>query len=105
MEHYFIFNERLGIATPYIDEDWDEISVYTQQSILLKWEMIRGRIPDQIVILENTIRKKQNQLDNEEDFKISCLLNSDIAELASMINDLWLWYRVNQNISSGKAHV
>ncbi|WP_416827710.1 radical SAM protein [Ectobacillus polymachus] len=105
MEHYFIFNERLGIETPYIDEDWDEISVYTQQSILLKWEMIRGRIPDQIATLENTIRKKQNQLDNEEDFKISCLLNSDIAELASMINDLWLWYRVNQNISSSKAHV
>lgn len=104
MDHYFIFNERLGIATPHIIEDWDEISVYTQQGILLKWEMIRGRIPDRIADLENSIRSKQNQLDNEENFKISCMLNSEIAELASIINDLWLWYRTNQDISAGKTH-
>ena len=73
-----------------------------QHAILLKWEQIRGKIPDRIKELEHYINTKQHHLNNEEDFEVSCKLNSEIADLASIINDLWLWYRLTQNVSEGK---
>ncbi|MDZ5472511.1 hypothetical protein SM124_12195 [Bacillus sp. 31A1R] len=104
MEDFFSFNERLGILVPSYHKDFDEYTDSTQQQILFKWERIRGSIPDRIADLENIINEKQAQLSDESDFKLSCQLNSEIAELASIINDLWLWYRTNQDIS-GKAHL
>ena len=59
--------------------------------------------PDRIADLEKMINQKQAQLSDESNFKTSCELNSDIAELASIINDLWLWYRANQTVSE-KMH-
>ncbi|MEQ2527013.1 hypothetical protein EKG37_15040 [Robertmurraya yapensis] len=103
MSEHFINDERLGIAIPRLHLDWDEYSEETQQSILLRWEIIRGRIPDRIAEIEGVINKKQDELSDEADFVRSCRLNSEIADLASVINDLWLWYRTNQNIS-GKMH-
>ncbi|GAB6415568.1 hypothetical protein bcgnr5390_27520 [Bacillus luti] len=104
MEKFFIYNEHLGIAVPNIQEEWDDISEKTQHAILLRWEQIRGKIPDRIKELEHYINQKQHLLNNEENFEISCRLNSEIADLASIINDLWLWYRLTQNVSDGKAH-
>ncbi len=101
---FFIFNHRLGIPVPDVERDWAMFSKQEQEEILIKWETIRGRIPDRIIILENEINRKQNQLNQEENFKLSCQLNSDISELASKINDLHLWYRVNQETSVGKMH-
>lgn len=103
MEEFFSYNERLGIKLPSINVEWDDLSDETQESILLYWENIRGAIPDQIISLEKTINKKQAQLNDESDFQRSCQLNSEIADLASIINDLWLWFRLNQNISE-KMH-
>ncbi|WP_394235544.1 hypothetical protein [Niallia oryzisoli] len=103
MEEYFIYNERLGIELPSNDLKWDMLSDETQESVLLYWENIRGAIPDRIISLEKTINKKQAQLDNESNFQVSCQLNSEIAELASVINDLWLWFRLNQSLSE-KMH-
>lgn len=103
MNEHFSQNERLGIPIPALELDWDEYTEETQQSILYYWESIRGRIPDRIAELENVINKKQAELSDESDFEKSCKLNSEIAELASIINDLWLWYRTNQNMS-GKMH-
>jgi hypothetical protein len=104
MEHYFLLDERLGIEIPHLEKDWEDIDYETQHAILLKWESIRGHIPDRIKELEATINQKQQQLDNEGNFQTSCILNSQIAELASIINDLWLWYRTDQNVSSDKVH-
>lgn len=104
MKHYFILDERLGIEVPDLQEDWDKIPKQDQQHILLKWESIRGHIPDRIQELEQTINQKQHQLDHEADFGTSCRLNSEIANLASVINDLWLWYRIHQDISAEKTH-
>ncbi|MBL4951130.1 hypothetical protein RCG24_00620 [Neobacillus sp. OS1-32] len=103
MKEYFSFDKRLGIFIPELSSDWEDYSKETQEAILYHWEKIRGAIPDRIVELESEINKKQAQLDNETDFPRSCRLNSEIAELASIINDLWLWYRANQTIS-GKVH-
>lgn len=65
-------------------------------------EDTRG-IPDRISELETQINRRQDQLADEENFELSCKLNSEIADLASIINDLWLWYRANQEIG-GKLH-
>ncbi|RFU67717.1 hypothetical protein [Bacillus sp. V59.32b] len=103
MKNIFSFDKRLGISVPLFTKEWKEYSESEQQDVLLLWENIRGGIPDRIKELEQLINRKQAQLSDEYDFSISCLLNSEIAELASTINDLWLWYRVNQNMSE-KIH-
>lgn len=102
----FIYDDRLGIELPHLNADWEDISVMDRASILEKWETIRGRIPDRIKELECIIMKKQDQLNYEESFQRSCMLNSEIAALASTINDLHLWYRVNQEMdaTSTKSH-
>ncbi|WP_338472092.1 hypothetical protein R4Z10_04925 [Niallia sp. XMNu-256] len=104
MDKYFYYNERLGIDVPVIKEDWDSLTTDIQQSILLHWEKIRGKIPDRIKDLEKIINTKQSQLSNESNFDRSCQLNREIADLASTINDLWLWFRTDQDISE-KVHM
>lgn len=103
MEEYFSFDQRLGILLPSLDAEWDDYTEETQQTILLQWEKIRGSIPDRITDLEKTINQKQVQLSNENNFPQSCQLNNEIAELASIINDLWIWYRADQTLST-KIH-
>ncbi|MDQ1144754.1 hypothetical protein QE429_001581 [Bacillus sp. SORGH_AS 510] len=103
MKDYFSFNQRLGISLPDITVEWEQYSKEVQQDILFHWENIRGSIPDRIAELEDEINYKQAQLSDENDFTRSCELNQEIAELASIINDLWLWYRANQTLST-KAH-
>ncbi|MDQ0196999.1 hypothetical protein [Neobacillus ginsengisoli] len=103
MKEHFSFDQRLGIHLPELTVEWDQYSKQTQQEILFYWEQVRGSIPDRIAELEKIINQKQAQLSNESDFPRSCILNSEIAELASIINDLWIWYRANQTISA-KAH-
>lgn len=104
MDDFFCFDSRLGIHLPCLDKKWDEYKEYTREAILLHWEMIRGGIPDRIADLEGEIIKKQDELSNEQDFSKSCILNSEIAELASIINDLSIWYRMNQGVNS-KVHL
>jgi hypothetical protein len=106
MNQFFTLDKRLGISVPVpeITEEWDKLSKQIQQDILLYWEESRGSIPDRIADLETIINQKQAQLSNENDFILSCKLNSEISELASIINDLWLWFRSNQTISA-KTHL
>ena len=104
MEAQFAFDQRLGILLPDLRGEWEQFSEETQQQILLYWEQIRGSIPDRISELEQIINRKQAELSDESDFPRSCKLNSDIADLASIINDLWIWYRANQTISA-KTHL
>ncbi|MFE8697009.1 hypothetical protein ACFYKT_11750 [Cytobacillus sp. FJAT-53684] len=104
MLDHFSYNERLGIAIPSFDRGWDQYSEDIQQAILFHWENIRGKIPDRIAELEEQINRKQAKLSDEENFIKSCELNTEIADLASIINDLWLWYRTHQDISA-KIHM
>lgn len=103
MKEYFSYDERLGIFIPELSVEWDEYSEEAQHYILLHWEQIRGSIPDRIAEIEDVINFKQAELSDESDFPRSCQLNSEIADLASVINDLWLWYRADQTLS-GKMH-
>jgi hypothetical protein len=103
MKPHFMHDERLGIDIPALHDSWEEYDKQTQQEVLLHWEKIRGEIPDRIFALEKAINEKQACLEEEMNFKKSCQLNSDIADLASIINDLWIWYRTNQNVTT-KMH-
>lgn len=103
MKEHFTFDQRLGISIPHLNMEWAQYSEEIQQDILFHWEQIRGSIPDRIAELENMINQKQAQLSEENNFKTSCELNSEIAEFASIINDLWLWYRANQTMED-KMH-
>ncbi|MBM4762557.1 ABC transporter C-terminal domain-containing protein [Bacillus sp. B15-48] len=105
MKEFFNFDSRLGISIPSFKVGWDELSLGIQHQILLHWEKIRGHIPDRIAELESLINQKQAELNDESNFTRSCKLNSEIAELASIINDLWLWYRTHQDVTSEKAHL
>lgn len=98
-DRYFSFDHRLGIYIPNLHKSWELYDSITQHELLFQWEQIRGGIPDRIKVIENSINEKQERLNIEEDFHVSCKLNSEIAELASAINDLWLLYRMNQEIT------
>lgn len=98
MNSYFSFDYRLKIDLPDLPKPWEGFSKREQEKILGKWEEIRGKIPDRIAEIEEKIKSKQQDLYNEEDFEKSCHINSEISELASQINDLWIWFRTGEVI-------
>lgn len=104
MTEVFVWDERLGIPLPQLDKDFEDYSAQEQAELLLRWEEIRGTIPDRVKEIELVIILKQNQLNVEDDFVTSCRLNSEIAELASTINELHLWFRVHQDMDARAAH-
>jgi DNA-binding transcriptional MerR regulator len=93
MERYFSLNKRLGIELPMLDKAIEDYDQETQHAVLFHWEKVRGAIPDRIAELEAEINTKQKKMNKEEDIHTSATINSEIAELASIINDLLIWYR------------
>ncbi|GAA0333102.1 hypothetical protein GCM10008967_24780 [Bacillus carboniphilus] len=103
MKKYFKFDKRLGIDIPHLDKNWHQYAPHIQEDIIMHWEQTKGKIPDRIKSLEVCIDEKQNQLSEEDDFMKSCLLNEEISELASIINDLWIWYRTEGAVTNAKT--
>lgn len=104
MEHYrFVQSERLGIRLPELYREWEDYLLEEREAILYEWEHIRGSIPERIKKLEVRITGKQDRMNEEPDFVKCCELNSEIAELASRINDLHIWFRLNQELTA-KRH-
>lgn len=104
MRYEFVYDPRLGIKLPVLYHDWDAYSVAERAEMVAIWEEIRARIPDRIRQLEAIINEKQQQLEQEEDFAQSCRLTREIAELASTINDLNIWFRVDQDVTAERVH-
>lgn len=102
--NFFVFDERLGINLPCLEQEWDDYTEEQQRTIVFQWEQIRGSIPTRIFEIEHVINVKQASLNTEENFLLSCSLNSEIAELASVINDLQIWYRVGQDVTTNRQH-
>jgi len=102
-ERHFAFDERLGIPVPQLRMDWDAFTPSEQSEIIYYWEMVRGRIPDRIFAFEKEIVALQQRLDDEERFDVVCDLTWEIADRASRINDLHLFFRLNQDVAV-KAH-
>ncbi|RLQ97942.1 hypothetical protein [Falsibacillus albus] len=97
---HFRFDQRLGIEVPILINDWDDHSMEEKKEITFMWEKIRGRIPDRISRLDQEMEELQLLLSEEEDFARSCKINEEIAERASIVNDLWIWYRTTPSIHS-----
>ncbi|MFB0829767.1 hypothetical protein ACEU2D_09050 [Brevibacillus laterosporus] len=104
VRYEFKHEERLGILIPFLYLEWEEYDPAERADILLQWEEIRSRIPDRVIALEAVINQKQAVLYQEEDFERSCELNSEIAELASTINDLNIWFRIQQDFEPTEIH-
>ncbi|QAY68419.1 hypothetical protein ET464_08330 [Paenibacillus protaetiae] len=100
MNDHFKRDDRLGLLLPAVDGLWHELEPDEQAAIVARWEWIRGSIPDLVKQLETVINRKQDQLNQEDNFEVSCRLNTEIAEYASRINDLLIWYRADQEVDS-----
>lgn len=98
LRRQFAWNDRLGISVPALTQDWETMDTAEQAAVLEMWETVRGTIPDRVKRFEDQIRVKQDDLFREEDFAASCRLNGEIAELASRINDLHIWFRTQQDL-------
>ncbi|MNZ55263.1 hypothetical protein D3C78_731860 [compost metagenome] len=97
-DYRFEWSERLSIRLPVLELDWEQYEPLEQTAIIEQWEMIRGAIPDRVMEFERRIRLLQMQLFEEDDFEKSCILNANIADYASRINDLHIWYRIDQQM-------
>lgn len=98
VEEHFKYDSRLQIEIPELNKPWGVLGLKERQMILLAWESIRGSIPDRIYELERKLEAKYKEMSEEECFSKTCSLNDHIAELASVIHDLQIWYRVNQDV-------
>ncbi|WP_028610307.1 hypothetical protein [Paenibacillus harenae] len=96
----FEWNERLRIRLPVLEAEWEQYEPSAQQAIVEQWELIRGTIPDRVMEYERLINAMQAQLFDEDSFEQSCILNYNIADYASRINDLHIWYRIDQQLES-----
>lgn len=99
-EYRFDWNDRLRISLPVLERDWGQYEASEQMKIIEQWETIRGTIPDRVMEFERMINGMQAQLFEETDFETSCMLNFEIAEYASRINELHIWYRIDQELES-----
>ncbi|MEK3881691.1 hypothetical protein [Paenibacillus sp. PL2-23] len=99
-EYGFVWNERLLLLVPSLEKEWEEHTPAEQARLIERWELSRGRIPDLILNLEKIINAKQAELFHEECFERCCALNKEIAEYASRINDLQIWFRMNQDLEA-----
>ncbi|WP_435921711.1 hypothetical protein [Paenibacillus sp. DYY-L-2] len=103
----FVYDERLDIQVPSLDRPFDDYQLGERLEMIRIWEDIRGRIPTKVKQLEREIETKLHRMNEESDFEKSCAINGDIAELASRINDLHIWYRTVQDepSASEKRHL
>ena len=47
----FVIDDRLGIPLPQLELEWDQYSEADRSEILLRWEEIRGTIPDVLIVI------------------------------------------------------
>ncbi|MHA6483654.1 hypothetical protein ACX1C1_17335 [Paenibacillus sp. strain BS8-2] len=100
----FLWNDRLHLHIPVITQDWEHFSLEQRTEIIGRWELIRGSIPERIKEFEVIINRIQSELDEEENFERCCELTYEIADFASRINDLQIWYRNDQDVES-RQHI
>jgi len=104
VRNLFQMDERLGIRLPKLEREWEDYPEHVRQRIIEEWEDIRGSIPDRIRAFESLINDKQERLSVEPEFAACCRLNAEIADLASRINDLHIWFRIDQTVDVEKRH-
>ncbi len=58
MNHFFIWNERLGIPLPELDRSWELFREEEQTFIVTQWEIIRGSNPRPCFCVRKTHKRK-----------------------------------------------
>ncbi|QPC47225.1 hypothetical protein [Mangrovibacillus cuniculi] len=94
MEKYFVYDQRLDLHVPLKTIPWEKLSNDETKAIEVFWETERGKIPTKIKSLDQKMERIQEYLSKEESFKKACEWNDALSNLASIVNDLWLWYRI-----------
>ena len=97
----FVFDERLGIQLPQHDREWWEYSLDEQAEMIQEWERIKSRIPDRILELERNIEDKHQEIGREDDWDRVCELYEEYFAIASVINDLNIWAKIEPGLSNG----
>ena len=73
--------------------------------LVRKAETIIGPVLPSPIDIKAADRFVEEQLFEEDDFSNSCRINGDIADLASRINDLNIWFRTQQDLDKeSKRH-
>lgn len=93
-------DERLGIDLPDFQEPFEELSLEDQEDIIIRWETIRARIPEQIMRFEHVIEDILDSVHREEDWDTIAAYFTEIADYASRINELNTWRRVDQGLAA-----
>lgn len=106
MSHpYFLYDSRIGIHVPVLEQAFEQYTFEERQLMIVDWENIRGTIPTRVMDLEKDIELKLTEMGNELNFEISCRLNGEIADLASKINELHIWYRISADVIETRRHM
>lgn len=100
----FVYDERLGIQIPVQHREWHEFSRAEQEAMIEQWEMLRSRIPDRVKQLEEVIEDRQLKIAVEDDWDRVVELYEDVFLMASVINDLNNWMRVETYTSDDGDH-
>jgi hypothetical protein len=95
----FQLDTRLGIELPEFSVPYEEMSPATQEQILIKWEVIRARIPDQIMKFEQHIEQLLALIHEEENWDVIVAHFADISDYASRVNELNMWRRVDPTLT------
>jgi hypothetical protein len=96
---WFQFDGRLGIELPEFPVPYEELDPETQAQVVTKWERIRARIPDRILVFESEITTLLHEIENEDDWDEVVRRFYTISDLASRISDLNSWRRIDPHIS------
>jgi hypothetical protein len=96
----FLYNKRLGIELPVFHTPWEDLETEEQQKLLYKWEQVRAQIPDQVKYFEALIKERELKLQIEDDNETFCRLSMEIADYASRVIDLNLWFRTQEEVTS-----
>ncbi len=101
----FRHDPRLGIELPDLTTPYEELSHTQQEELIAYWEGVRAHIPDQIMKFEQDIEDHLQAVHQEEDWDIVAAHFADISDLASRINELNMWRRVDPSLTAGMADI
>lgn len=90
MKYSFFYNEKLGIKTPELHVEFEEMLPSEQDELLTKARKEAAKIPDRIKQFEEIYMQTYNDLENypERFFELMDQLN----ELSAIIFELNIWF-------------
>jgi hypothetical protein len=100
----FQMDSRLGIELPDFSVPYEELPPSEQEDIIVRWEVIRSRIPDQIMKFEHVIENLLDEVHHQENWDIISAHFADIADFASRIHELNTWRRVDPSLPPTPGH-